>query len=304
MNANRLEINGVVMGGIYIGFSLFDKQKVIANYCATNRITKVYFFSSEEFKINLDLPVPIEYISYSDIIMYKTFYRLLEEIDDDKLLVFNECMRTQNRNDLTYNCAHHYCNQTPHKLVFEYFPFIEQPEDFMILLNFINKSKYKGKSFDYQFLHDEQVQIKPLKFQLHAINAAVPEKEKQLYLEKKEQLFKNLGKADPDTIPRQLHNFVGKFKKRFLEPEQLYVARNSRFGLPNVVSYGEAEPNQDYIVVDFPHRRIDFNDFLKKTGMQTVYFVSTHLKVDQYYFNEFSKWITRLEEFYAKAGVC
>jgi hypothetical protein len=292
------------MAGIYIGFSLFDKQKVIANYCATNRITKVYFFSSEEFKINLDLPVPIEYISYSDIIMYKTFYRLLEEIDDDKLLVFNECMRTQNRNDLTYNCAHHYCNQTPHKLVFEYFPFIEQPEDFMILLNFINKSKYKGKSFDYQFIRDEQAVIVPAKIKPYSIDVGVTEKEKQLYQQKKEQLFCNLGQADPDTIPRQLHNYVGAFKKRFLEPEQLYVARNSRFGLSNVISYSDVEAYQDYIIVDFPHRRIDFNDFIKKTMMHDVYFVNTGLKVDNYYFNELKSWVTRLEEFYAKAGVC
>lgn len=286
------------MSGVYIGFSLFDKQKVIANYCAINRITKVYFFSPEEFKINLDLPVPIEYISYSDIIMYKTFYRLLEEIDDAKLLVFNECMRTQNRNDLTYNCAHHYCNQTKHKLVFEGFPFIEQPEDYMILLNFLNKSKYKHKSFEWSFLKEEPLEVKPIHYQVTSKSVPVTPKTIKAYTAKKQQLFDGLGSADPDTIPRRLHNFVGQFKKPFLNSEQLYVARNKRFGLPNVTVYNEVTFGKKYVVVDFPHRRIDFNDFLKKTGQTHICFVHSGLKVDSYYFNELKNWIHRLEEFY------
>jgi len=290
---------------IYIGFCEEEKLHVIKQYCLSNRITKVYLFYPEDYQLDLNIQsIEVEKVRYSDIIMYKTFYHLIETIDKNSLLVFNECMRTQNRNDLTYNCAHHYCNQTSHKIVFEYFPFIDQPDDFMILLNFINKSKYKGKSFDYQFLHDEQVYIKPVKLQLTVITVSIPDKEKQLYIEKKEYMFKNLGKANPDTIPRRLHIFAGNLKKSTLDPEQLYVARNSRFGLSNIVSYTDAEPNQYYIVIDFPHRRIDFNDFLKKTGMQIVYFVSTGLKVDQYYINEFEAWNNRLRAFYGKANLC
>ena len=64
-------------------------------------------------------------------------------------------MRTSNRSKLIYNCAHHYLNQTPHRIIFEYFPIIENYEDFMILLNFENKGKYKGKGFDYNFKSED-----------------------------------------------------------------------------------------------------------------------------------------------------
>lgn len=290
---------------VYIGFCEEEKQQTITQYCHLHSITKVYLFCPDEFSLDFCLnDISVEKVRYADIIMYKTFYHLLEVVDENSLLVFNECMRTQNRNDLTYNCAHHYCNQTPHKIVFEYFPFIESQEDFMILLNFINKDKYKGKSFDYTFLTEENVTIKPIKLCLQILPTSISEQEKQSYQLRKEQLFKNLASSNPNTIPRNLHIFTGNFKKRVLEPEQVYVARNSRFGLPNVVSYTDAESNQDYIMIDFPHRRIDFNDFLKKTDMQTLYFISTGLKVDQYYINEFKAWNDRLREFYGKAGLC
>ena len=125
----------------------------------------------------------------------------LEEIDPNTLLVFNECLRTQKRSDLTYNCAHHYCNQTPHKIVFEYFPFIEDKADFMILLDFLNKGKYKGKGFSWEFLQEEDVQVKPISFTLHTIDMIAPNL--MGYERKKRQLFANLGNSDPDTIPRQ-----------------------------------------------------------------------------------------------------
>src|SRR5690554_5464799 len=128
---------------IRIGLNEEEKRHEVERYTQTHGITQVKVFYPDKFPIDLGG----EHIEYKDIIEYKFFYRLLEEIDQDTLLVFNECLRTQKRSDLTYNCAHHYCNQTPHKIVFEHFPFIESKIDFMILLDFINKGKYKGKGF-------------------------------------------------------------------------------------------------------------------------------------------------------------
>jgi hypothetical protein len=122
------------------------------------------------------------------------------------------------------------------------------------------------------------------------------------YEKKKEQLFADLGNADPDTIPRQLHIFAGNFKKRMIDPGLKYVARNDRFKLPNVTTYKDVEA-RDYIVIDFPHRRIDFNDFLKKSGMRNITFINSGLKVDLYYINEFRQWTERLGEFYAEASL-
>lgn len=287
---------------ICIGLTNTEKQEVIKQYLQQHNIAKVIVFYPEVFPLTIETNIETRYVEYKDIIMYKVFYPLLEIIDEKTLLVFNECMRTQNRSELTYNCAHHYCNQTPHKIVFEYFPFIEQPQDFMILLDFINKGKYKGKSFSYDFIHDENVKIKPAYYTVQTIEVPITDKDRANYEKEKEKLFDNLGMKDPDTIPRQLHIWAGNLKKKYIEAQNMYVARNKRFNLPNVITYKDATRG-DYIVIDFPHNRIDFNDFLKKTGMKHIIFLNTGLKVDLYYLNELKAWIERLGEFYAKTGV-
>jgi len=288
---------------IRIGLSDEEKNRVVAQYIRDHDIRRLYVFSWEDFAVNFDVGIPVEYYLYEDIIMYKYFYRLLEVIDSRSLLVFNECLRTQNRSDLTYNCAHHYCNQTSHKIVFETFPFIEGMDDFMILLDFLDKGKYKGKSFDWSFLHDEDVRAKPQRIIAESIDVGHTAKALQEYEKKKAQLFDSIGNSDPDTIPRNLHVFVGKFKAAHILPGIEYVARNDRFKLPNVTTYKHVE-RRDYIIIDFPHRRLDFNDFLKTTGIRHVQFLNTGLKVDQYYFRELQHWIGRLEEFYAQASLC
>lgn len=287
---------------IRIGLSDEEKNRVVAQYIRDHDIRRLYVFSWEDFAVNFDVGIPVEYYLYEDIIMYKYFYRLLEVIDSESLLVFNECLRTQNRSDLTYNCAHHYCNQTPHKIVFEYFPFIEDVGDFMILLDFINKGKYKGKSFDWAYLREEDVAAKQAQITAESVNIGHTEKIKMEYEKKKAELFENIGKSDPDTIPRNLHVFVGRYKAAHILPGLNYVARNNRFKLQNVTTYKHVE-RRDYIVIDFPHRRLDFNDFLKTTGMRRVQFLNTGLKVDQYYFQELQSWIRRLEKFYAQASL-
>ncbi len=287
---------------ICIGLDNTEKQSIIKQYLREHDIAKMIVFYPEIFPLTIETNIEMRYVEYKDIIMYKVFYPLLEIIDERTLLIFNECMRTQNRSELTYNCAHHYCNQTPHKIVFEYFPFIEQPQDFMILLDFINKGKYKGKSFSYDFIHDENVKIKPAYYTVQTIEVPITDKDRANYEKEKEKLFDNLGMKDPDTIPRQLHIWAGNLKKKYIEAQNMYVARNKRFNLPNVITYKDATRG-DYIVIDFPHNRIDFNDFLKKTGMKHIIFLNTGLKVDLYYLNELKAWTERLGEFYAKTGV-
>ncbi len=291
---------------IRLGLNEEEKVVEIEKFLLGKEIKKIIVFYPEEFQLNIDKfknSYEIRYIEYKEIIMYRTFYPLLEIIDKQTLLIFNECMRTQNRSDLTYNCAHHYCNQTPHKIVFEYFPFIEDEHDFMILLDFLNKGKYKGKSFYDFWLKEEDVKAKPHYFELHNIDVAITEKDKENYEKYKEQLFNNLGQRDPDTIPRQLHVWAGNLKKKYIEPNKLYVARNKRFKLPNVVTYQEIERGKHYVIVDFPHRRIDFNDFFKKTGITKIEFLNTGLKVDLYYWNELKAWAERLVKFYDKTSL-
>lgn len=288
---------------IRIGLNNQEKFNEIDKYLEQNNIKKIFIFYPEKFPLLMSLPLSTEYIEYNDIIMYKFFYRLLEEIDKDVLLIFNECLRTQNRSDLTYNCAHHYCGQTNHKIIFEQFPFIDSSDDFMILLDLQNKGKYKGKSFDYQFLKNEDIKVKSLDYILQTIDLCLNGNDIVKYETKKKQLFDNLGNADPDTIPRQLHVFVGNLKKPFIESDKLYVARNERFKMPNINTYKDINNFGNYIIIDFPHRRIDFNDFLKFSSMTNILFINSGLKVDLYYINEFNSWVERLGDFYAHANI-
>jgi hypothetical protein len=292
---------------IRIGLNAREKQAVIDNYLSNHNIRKVFVLYWERFKTEYRVPCEIEYVQYKDIIMYKFFYRLLEEIDNDCLIVVDELLRTQNRSELTYNCAHHYLNQTEHRIVFEYFPFIETKADFMILLDFINKGKYRGKGFDWEYLQEEDVLIKDNPISFHVEHIPITNKQREKYAQKKESLFDNLGMKDPDTIPRNLHVFVGNWKKAHIQPDLYYIARNSRFRLDRVATYQKPKlpPRDDttIYVLDFPHRRLDFNDYLKYTKATDVVFISTGLPVDNYYAGEFEKWLERRREFVVKAGV-
>jgi hypothetical protein len=288
---------------IRIGLNKKEKQKVLDQYLAEHDIKKIYCFYYKAFPITFKTDKQIEYIEYADIEMYKYFYRLLEEIDKNSLIIINECMRTQNRSELIYNCAHHYLNQTPHRIIFEFFPIIDTKDDFMILLDFENKGKYKGKSFDYIYLQTEDVKIKPFRINFKPIYVDINEKDKQKYEEKKKQLFENLGQKDPDTIPRALQLFAGVLKRPAIEQDKLYVARNKRFKLDNVLAYPDVKKQGDYIVIDMHYRRLNFNDFLKISQCRNIKYLSTLLSIDNYITDDFMKWKARLDAIYAKANL-
>ncbi|MCD3202825.1 hypothetical protein [Clostridium botulinum] len=288
---------------IRIGLSKLEKEMEIKKYVQQNNIKKVFCFYYKDFPFKYDISCEIEYIEYDDIEMYKFFYRLLEEIDNTSLIIMDECMRTQNRSELIYNCAHHYLNQTPHKIIFEFFPIIENEEDFMILLDFENKGKYKGKSFDYIYLNEEDIQMKPFDIHLETIKVEINEKDTERYEKKKEQLFDTLENKDPNTIPRNLQIFAGTLKKKALNKDVKYVARNKRFKLDNVFTYKTIEANTKYIVIDTHYRRINMNDFIKLTKMNNIKYLTTGLSIDNYIISSFNEWKGRLKNIYAKASL-
>ncbi|KLU74295.1 hypothetical protein CBC3_p0297 (plasmid) [Clostridium botulinum V891] len=296
----------MIKGGnilIRIGLSKLEKEMEIKKYVQQNNIKKVFCFYYKDFPFKYDISCEIEYIEYADIEMYKFFYRLLEEIDNTSLIIMDECMRTQNRSELIYNCAHHYLNQTPNKIIFEFFPIIENEEDFMILLDFENKGKYKGKSFDYIYLNEEDIQMKPFDIHLETIKVEINEKDTERYEKKKEQLFDTLENKDPNTIPRNLQIFAGTLKKKALNKDVKYVARNKRFKLDNVFTYKTIEANTKYIVIDTHYRRINMNDFIKLTKMNNIKYLTTGLSIDNYIISSFNEWKGRLKNIYAKASL-
>ena len=106
---------------IYIGLSDKDKIPIIREYVKDNNIAQLIVISADEFPLDIDA----HHIKFSDTIMYKVFYPLLQEINKQTLVVINECLRTQNRYDLNYNCIRQYLNLTDHQIVFQYLPLID-----------------------------------------------------------------------------------------------------------------------------------------------------------------------------------
>lgn len=248
-----------------------------------------------------ELDVPIRQIGYNEIIMYRTFYPLLEEIDSDCLLVANELMRDKNRNCLTYNCYAKYTNQTQHRMVFNYLPIIESRKDIMILIDFHNSQLKKGFGISDIDLGEYDIQCVRMDYKIEVIPVPLPDGATEQYEAEKERLFEELGNKSPDTVPRQLHVWTGRFKKPFLEDGKNYIARNRR--IKGVEVFKDAIPGRDYTLIDIPFRRLDFNDFLRAAQQERIRYLSTGFGVDKVYIEAFENWRKELESIYAETGV-
>lgn len=283
---------------IYIGYSDHDKRSIISQYEAEYGITKLVVLYHAPF------PLPIEHadaVEYAEIVMYRTFYRLLQEINEQTLIVVNECLRTQNRYDLTYNCIRNFLNQTHHQLVFQQLPQIDTVEDFMILFDFATRSQWKREAFNVDLVRQQaKICVNRLPIGLNSIPVAVSEKTRQKYESEKQKLFGSLADKDPHTLPRNLYLVGGADKAKAIDPFKKYVARNQRLKLPNVATYDDVKiEDAPYTVIELPHRFIDFSDFIKRTGQTQFDVLTADLKVDDWYLNRYQSWKERINAAYA-----
>ena len=287
---------------ICIGLTDKQKDEEIARYCAEHTIRKVVIFSPSKFRF-VSSESGSEHIEYDAIITYKVYYRLLQETDDSTLLVINECLRTQNRNDLTFNCVRHYLNQTPHQLIFQYLPIIDTPEDFATLFDFDTRSRWKRVSFTNLPLREAKIRVAPVPLELRVIDVQTDERTLAYYAIEKRKLIDGIGLKDPHTIPRNLHLISGKAKLLYTKPEASYLGRNDRLKLQNMTTYKEsAYPNAPYVVFEFCHNLIDFADFLALSRQTRIDVLVTDLKVDRWYLKRYQDWIGRLREVYTLIG--
>lgn len=300
---------------IFIGYSDAEKIAEVKRYRSANDIGKVVVISADEFP----LPIPdTDQIKYSDVIMYVTFYRLIQEIDSRTLIVINECLRTQNRYDLTYNCIRNYLNQTTHQLIFQQLPQIDTCEDFMILFDFDTRSRWKRQKFELGLILDNaKVCIRPLPLSFTALNVPTAAATKAKYDSERDRLFAELVARDPHTLPRNLYLIGGKDKLAYIDScnqPQLslfgmpaagavsgkYVARNQRLNRDNIITYSDVTlDGGPYTIVELPHRFIDFSDFVKRTDQAGGEVLVADLKVDRWYFNRYVEWKDRINETYS-----
>jgi hypothetical protein len=282
---------------IHLGLRPDAKRATIDEYRRAHGIAHTVMLTPGKFDFQLDAS---ESIDWPEIIMYRTFYRLLQEVGAASMVIVNECLRTQNRNDLTYNCIRHILNQAGHVLVFQWFPLIDTMDDFMVLFDFATRSRWRRARFDPDLRRETEVRVTPRPIRLTAHAVAVDAKTRATYQTERAALFAGIDGKDPHTIPRRLHLIGGAARAQGTDPWRWAVGRNNRFKLARLQTYKEdAYPNAPYDLLDFPHHFIDLSDVLALSGQQDLMAMVTELAVDQWYFARFGAWTRRIEDAYA-----
>lgn len=283
---------------ILLGLDAATKDARISAYCAEHGVQRVFVLSPAKYQFPVSFE-PHEHIEWADIIEYKFFYRLLQEIDANTLVVVNECLRTQNRYDLTYNCIRHFLNQAGHQLVFQYLPIIDTVEDFMILFDFDTRSRWKRDKFRAELLKESHIESAPATPALRPIEVETDAKTRAAYAKKKRELIDGIGLKDPHTIPRNLYLMSGKAKLQHVAADADYVGRNNRFKLERLRTYADTAFPAASTVFEFCHDVIHFGDFLALSRQTTVDVLVADLKVDRWYLARYEAWTKRLLDAYA-----
>lgn len=274
---------------IGLGFSVDEKIQMITDYIARHGITKTVIISPARFQFEW-MPPSGEWLEWRQVIEYQPFYRLLQELDARSLLVINECLRTQNRYDLTYNCIRHYLNQAGHQLIFQHFPLIDGREDFMILYDFETRSRWKRFHFDDVDLREADIRIHRMDPAFTPIDVSASSVDVQRYQEARNRLFATLGQKDPHTLPRNLYLQTGKLRLEKMDPAKRYLGRNNRFQLPNFITYRACDAAPVHAIFEWPHNHIDLNDALTLTRCRSLEVLRANLPVDQWYWARYHTW--------------
>ena len=292
---------------IQLGLLGHEKNAVVGEYCDRHRIEKVVVINPSQFDVDWSLPAPHEVLHWdesgtgprNEVVQYKPFYRLCQEVDKRTLLVINECLRTQNRNELTYNCIRQFLLHTNHQIIFQYLPIIDGPEDFMILLDFDTRSQWKRQSYDRALFSRAEIHGRVVRPRFQERRIEVSARTHQKYQREKKRLFDNLGLKDPHTLPRNLYLVGGKEKAQAVQAGVDYIGRNNRFKLPQMhtfkgLDWGEGPQT----VFEFCHNHINFIEFLCLTGQAIIPVLTTDLKADQWYLRRYQDWAHTLAQTY------
>jgi len=269
-----------------------DKKSELVRKVASDGVTRVVVIGPQRYAF--DLGIEAQWVDWPEVIQYRFYYRLLQEIDAYTLVVLNECLRTQNRHDLTYNCIRNFLQQTKRQVIFQRLPIIDTLDDLSILVDFDTRSRWKRESFRPEWLTDLDIHVTDVSPSLKPTVAEATASHRKAYETAREEAFAKLGHGDPHTLPRTLHVAAGKARLPAVQKNKLYVARNGRVKLPNFTTYEHAtEPR---VVFDFCHRFIDFSAFLATTGQRAVECVVSDLPVDQWYLKRYTDWARRVSD--------
>jgi hypothetical protein len=306
---------------IGIGFKREAKKKRVEEFLYSHTEIKhvVYFGPSGMKPLDFSTDVQRINLTYYDAIRYTTYYSLQRDLDKSWLIIYDECMRVKKRRDLTYNSFHHYGRLVECQIVFQDFPFIDEKEDFMILVDLAYPDRYAMTKYTTDV---PGIEIHPHHVDLVGISVPVSDADREAYEAEKNRLFDEIGGKDPNTIPRNLEIWVGtRCKKSFIRDldECVLIARNKRFG-KGVCTYADyavgdtstqcknrvgAIEQRAFIsadevtIVDFPSMTKEFLDMVTFSGAMKVKFLQTDLSIDKALFSQYTDLFDEMENFYA-----
>ena len=194
---------------IYINLYKEEKLRVIKKHVANKKI--VFISPKSDF---IDLGEDVYYINYSEVICYKYYNKLLQELSKNHLLILNECLRSKD-SSLYNNCLRLYANQSGKVLYFNTFPIIDTTRDFLTIVNVATGTKSKYLAIDNVSENIIYRQTIP-KFNVENIQLS----EEDL---KKHETFKNkiIDEFDftkkPSTILTKIQKNLTKIKKKYNE---------------------------------------------------------------------------------------
>lgn len=291
---------------IYLGLDDAEQRDAIAAYAAAHAVRRIVVIAPDAFPLTID---GADQVRYADVIMYVTYYRLLQEIGRDTLVVLHECLQTQDRYSLEYNCIRNFLNQTERQIVFQYLPQIDGADDFMTLFDWDTRSRWKRRPFDADLIAREaRVTARRRAPTFVGVPVATTEATRARYARERERLFADLGARDPHILPRQLVLIGGQDKAAHIAAQGLplfgdagrrYVARNARLRRPDVTTYDAVEPGAAYGIVEPPHRFLDMAHFLAATRQDAYDVLTTDLPVDRWYLRRYQEWTERIHATYA-----
>lgn len=287
---------------IYLGLNNDDKYFIIKEYYNKYSIKKIYFITSN-INTQLKFNINIEIIQYNDTIKYKVFYKLLQEINQNTLIIIDECLKNKNRQNLNYNCIRHFLQQTNHQIIFNYLPIIDSIDDLFILFDFDTKSKWKNK-IDTSLLKNGNIIKNKIDICISKINVPIKDNDSIKYDYEKNKLIKNIGLKDPDTIPRNLYLFSGGLKFSYVlnnNKNDYFIGRNNRYKIKNFNTYKDSlYEGKNYIIFEFCHNFIDFINFINLTHQVKFNVLYCNLKIDQWYYDRYINWIKEINNVYSK----
>lgn len=299
---------------IHLGETVEGKQRVVAEYLRTHDLRRVVVFEPDEHLLPLGPEhtggVRVDRVPWHEATAFVHFYPLMgrgdaaAKIDERTLLVLSECMRTQDRHELTYNCLRNYLRLTPHRLIFQHLPIVAEPDDVMLLFDLDTDSRWKREPYRPELLAHARWSVRPVALDFRAITVETTAQERDRYRAEKARLFANLGAGDPHTLPRNLLLTAGRPKARWLGANgrslraPRLVGRNARLKLDHFDTYEAAtrSPRGPYTLVEFCHAFGDMIDLATATDQHAFDVLTTDLAVDRWYLERFTAWAGRVRD--------